>query len=41
MSEAVKGNELTNEPIDEAGIAIPYPQRDVHLYEHSAENKAA
>ena len=20
--------------LDEAGIGIPYPQRDVHLYEH-------
>jgi small conductance mechanosensitive channel len=22
--------------LDEAGIGIPYPQRDVHLYEHKA-----
>ena len=22
--------------MDEAGIGIPYPQRDVHLYEHKA-----
>jgi small conductance mechanosensitive channel len=22
--------------LDEAGIGIPYPQRDVHMYEHKA-----
>jgi small conductance mechanosensitive channel len=22
--------------LDEAGIGIPYPQRDVHVYEHKA-----
>jgi small conductance mechanosensitive channel len=22
---------------DEAGIGIPYPQRDVHIYEHKAD----
>jgi small conductance mechanosensitive channel len=22
--------------LDEAGIGIPYPQRDVHIYEHKA-----
>ncbi len=34
-------NETVKLRLDEAGIGIPYPQRDVHLYDHSAENKAA
>ncbi len=34
-------NETVKLRLDEAGIGIPYPQRDVHLYDHSPENKAA
>jgi len=34
-------NETVKLRLDEAGIGIPYPQRDVHLYDHSSENKAA
>ena len=30
------GNETVKLRLDEAGIGIPYPQRDVHLYEHKA-----
>jgi small conductance mechanosensitive channel len=26
--------EKVKKALDEAGISIPYPQRDVHLYEH-------
>ena len=29
-------NEAVKLRLDEAGIGIPYPQRDVHLYEHKA-----
>ncbi|MCU7799457.1 MAG: mechanosensitive ion channel [gamma proteobacterium symbiont of Lucinoma myriamae] len=29
-------NETVKLRLDEAGIGIPYPQRDVHLYEHKA-----
>ncbi len=29
-------NEAIKTRMDEAGIGIPYPQRDVHLYEHKA-----
>lgn len=29
-------NETVKMRLDEAGIGIPYPQRDVHLYEHKA-----
>ena len=27
-------NETVKLKLDEAGIGIPYPQRDVHIYEH-------
>ena len=30
------GNEAVKLRLDEAGIGIPYPQRDVHLYEHKS-----
>lgn len=30
-------NETVKLRLDEAGIGIPYPQRDVHLYEHKAD----
>ena len=30
-------NELVKKALDAAGINIPYPQRDVHVYNHSAE----
>ena len=29
-------NEMVKNRFDEAGIGIPFPQRDVHLYEHKA-----
>ena len=29
-------NETVKNRFDEAGIGIPFPQRDVHLYEHKA-----
>ncbi|MBS3786301.1 MAG: mechanosensitive ion channel [Gammaproteobacteria bacterium] len=29
--------EGTKRALDEAGIAIPYPQRDVHVYQHKAD----
>ena len=31
MNEAIKSS------LDEAGIGIPYPQRDIHLYQHNVE----
>jgi small conductance mechanosensitive channel len=31
-------NETVKLRLDEAGIGIPYPQRDVHLYEHKPRN---
>jgi small conductance mechanosensitive channel len=31
MNEAIKNR------LDEAGIGIPYPQRDIHLYQHKVE----
>jgi small conductance mechanosensitive channel len=30
-------NETVKTRMDEAGIGIPYPQRDVHIYEHKAD----
>jgi len=30
-------NESVKKAFDEAGVAIPFPQRDVHLYYHSSE----
>ncbi|MDH3981766.1 MAG: mechanosensitive ion channel, partial [Kiritimatiellaceae bacterium] len=29
--------EAIKKAFDEAGISIPFPQRDVHLYEHKAD----
>lgn len=30
-------NEIIKTRLDEAGIGIPYPQRDIHLYQHSVD----
>jgi small conductance mechanosensitive channel len=30
-------NETIKVRLDEAGIGIPYPQRDIHLYQHSVD----
>ena len=30
-------NEAIKKALDEAGISIPFPQRDVHIYEHKSE----
>lgn len=31
--------EQVKKRLDEAGITIPYPQRDIHLYQPNSENK--
>jgi uncharacterized protein (TIGR00255 family) len=37
LARELQTTEQVNKRFDAAGVSIPFPQRDVHIYQHSAE----